>query len=93
MLNMANPPQGYTELQLVNLALHQLATSRYGEQIKLIVNSYHGNTSAFPTLDSLVNALRNHDIFDGKDFGGAPLASPKTPYRPASPNYTKYGQS
>ena len=27
MLNMANPPQGYTELQLVNLALHQLAAS------------------------------------------------------------------
>ena len=72
MLNKAQPPQGYNELQLANMVLHQLVLSHYADQIKLIVNSYHGNAMALPSLDSLVTSLCNHDIFDGKDFGGAP---------------------
>ena len=72
LLNKAQPPQGYMELQLVNMALHQLISSFYGDQIKLIVDSYHGDLSAITSLDFLVTTLHNCDIFDGKDFGGAP---------------------
>jgi len=76
MLNEVQPLQGYTELQLINMTLHQLLSSRYADQIKLIVNSYHGNTLAIPSLDSLVTALRNCDIFDRKTYGGAPSIIP-----------------
>ena len=31
MLNEANPPQGYSELQLVNMVLHQLQASHYSD--------------------------------------------------------------
>ena len=31
-------------------------------------------------MESLVNAIHNKDIYDGKDFGGAPLVHLKLPF-------------
>ena len=83
-LNEAQPSQGYTELQLVNIMLHQLQTSWYADQIKLIMMAYHASSFTFMSLNSVIQALHNQDIFDGKDFGGAPLVAPRSPYHPGS---------
>ena len=50
MLNKANPPQGYSELQLVNMVLHQLQASCYSDQIKAIMTAYHIDSSAITSL-------------------------------------------
>ena len=83
-LNEAQQPQGYTELQLVNIALHQLQTSQYADQIKSIMTAYHASSFTFTSLDLVIQALCNWDIFDGKDFSGAPLTAPQSPYHPGS---------
>ena len=83
-LNEAQPSQGYTKLQLVNIVLHQLWTSPYADQIKSIITAYHASSFAFTSLDLVIQALCHWDIFDGKDFGGAPLTAHQSPYRPGS---------
>ena len=93
MLNEANPPQGYSELQLVNMVLHQLQASHYSDQIKAIMTAYHMDSSAITSLESIIQTLCIHDIFEGKEYWGTPvgiasLTAPKIRYRPGN-NYVK----
>jgi len=64
--------QGFSQFQLVNMAMHQLEKSHYKVQIEMMQVAYSVNAMAYPTLASLVHALQCRDIFDGKLFGGAP---------------------
>ena len=56
-LDESNLPQGYSELQLVNLVLHQLQDSHCSDQIKAIMMAYHTDSSAIMSLDSIVQTL------------------------------------